>query len=75
MFALYPFYQADPEQFTLILRAEIERCYGPDTSLLRKMTAGYFLSIMSYVDAERENFDLQTMLKDVRALVNKTIPY
>ena len=54
---------------------ELERRGEFDQALMRKMTAGYFLSTLSYLDAERENFDLQTMLRDVRALVNKTIPY
>lgn len=69
------FYDADPEKCWDVIRAEIERRGEFDQALMRKMTAGYFLSTLSYLDAERENFELQTMLKDVRALVNKTIPY
>ena len=69
------FYDADPEKCWDVIRAVLERRQGFGMELMRKMTAGYFLSTLSYLDAERENFDLQTMLKDVRALVNKTIPY
>ena len=69
------FYDADPEKCWDVIRAELDRRGELAPALMRKLTAGYFLSTLSYLDAERENFDLQTMLKDVRKLINDTIPY